>query len=278
MRCGATVPELPEVEMVARTLRRRLVGERVTQVEVSGKPLRRPIDAPALRRALVGAEVRAVERFGKYLLIQATSGFTVVGHLGMSGRLLFAEGPLQPHTHARFALASGGELRFVDPRRFGVLAVYAAGRARTSPELAALGVDPLDAAFTPAYLAAQLAATRREVKAFLLDQSRIAGLGNIYAAEALFRAGIAPRRRACRLRPQGVAALHAAVREVLAAGIRNRGTSFSDYVDADGREGENQHALWVYGREGQPCRTCGTRIRRLVQGARSTFHCPRCQR
>jgi formamidopyrimidine-DNA glycosylase len=127
-------------------------------------------------------------------------------------------------------------------------------------------------------LAEQVAATRRDVKTFLLDQSRIAGLGNIYAAEALFRAGIAPRRRAYRLRPQQVAALHAAVREVLAVGIRNRGTSFSDYVDADGQEGENQHALVVYGREGQPCRACTTPIRRLVQGARSTFYCPQCQR
>jgi formamidopyrimidine-DNA glycosylase len=123
-----------------------------------------------------------------------------------------------------------------------------------------------------------LGAARRDLKGFLLDQSRIAGLGNIYAAEALYRAGLGPRRRTNRIGPDRVRQLHAAIRAVLEDGIANRGTSFSDYVDADGEAGENQHALAVYGREGEPCRRCGRTIRRLVQGARSTFYCPGCQR
>jgi formamidopyrimidine-DNA glycosylase len=274
------MPELPEVEWVARTLRPRLVGRRVLEVESSGLPLRRPIDLGRLRRALRGATVDAVERLGKYLLIQTSSAHTLVAHLGMSGRFVFAPpaAARAPHTHAVFRLDGELELRYVDHRRFGVLAVYAAARARRSPELAGLGLDPLDAAFTVEHLRAQLAATRREIKTFLLDQTRLAGLGNIYAAEALFRAGIAPRRRADRLPGAAAERLHAAIRAVLRDGITHRGTSFSDYVDAEGVPGDNQARLDVYGRDGQPCRRCGRPIRRLVQGARSTFYCPTCQK
>ena len=146
-----------------------------------------------------------------------------------------------------------------------------------SAELAILGMDPLDAAFTVEYLESQLSATRRDVKTFLLDQTRIAGVGNIYACEALFLAGISPRRKTHRLK-KNAPELHGAIQEVLRAGIANRGTSFSDYVDAEGVSGENQNALHVYGREGQACPKCGSVIRRLVQGARSTFYCPECQR
>jgi formamidopyrimidine-DNA glycosylase len=140
-----------------------------------------------------------------------------------------------------------------------------------------LGVDPLEDAFTVDYLAAALAASKRDVKAFLMDQSRVAGLGNIYVCEALFRAGIAPKRRSDRL-VKKAAALHAAIVASLAEGIENRGTSFSDYVDADGQSGGNQHALWVYGREKAACRRCGAAVRRVVQAGRSTFYCPRCQK
>jgi formamidopyrimidine-DNA glycosylase len=266
--------------MVARTLRPRLVGRRIAGVEVSGKRLRRPIDLRALKRACVRETVERVDRLGKYLLLGCSSARTIVAHLGMSGRFTFAREaqPVEPHTHVRFFLADDEELRFVDPRRFGVISVYPSSSARSSPELAELGVDPLEEAFTAEYLAQALGSTRRDVKAFLLDQQRIWGLGPIYAAEALFAARITPRRRAHRVKRAEATALHAAVRAVLAAGIRNRGTSFSDYVDAEGRSGENQNALSVYGREGQACRVCGGVIRRLVQGARSTFYCPRCQR
>jgi formamidopyrimidine-DNA glycosylase len=277
------MPELPEVEMVVRTLRPRLVGERIRTVETSGLSLRKPIDRKALERACVGARVAAVRRVGKYWLIdldnRRTGDQVLLGHLGMTGRLVFSDAkvPRPPHTHAIFGLGRGLELRYVDPRRFGVLRAYAAADADQSPELAVLGVDPLEPGFTVAYLAEALARSKRDIKAFLMDQSRVAGLGNIYVCEALFRAGIAPTRRSDRL-VRRAAPLHAAIVAVLADGIDNRGTSFSDYVDAEGQAGGNQHALSVYGRESAACRSCGAALRRVVQAGRSTFFCPRCQK
>jgi formamidopyrimidine-DNA glycosylase len=272
------MPELPEVEMVVRTLRPRLVGERIRAVETSGLALRRPLDRKTLERACVGARVDAVRRVGKYWLIDLSNEHLLLGHLGMTGRLVFADAKeaRAPHTHAVFHLRRGLELRYVDPRRFGVLRAYAQVDAAASPELAVLGVDPLDAAFTVDYLRDAVAASKRDVKAFLMDQSRVAGLGNIYVCEALFRAGIAPTRRSDRL-VRRAAALHDAIVTSLADGIANRGTSFSDYVDADGQAGGNQLVLFVYGREGEPCRRCAAAVRRRVQAGRSTFFCPRCQ-
>ncbi len=265
--------------MVVRTLRPRLVGERIRAVETSGLPLRRPIDRKMLERACVGARVEGVRRLGKYWLIDLSSHHVLLGHLGMTGRLVFADegSPRPPHTHAVFHLRRGLELRYVDPRRFGVLRAYSADEAAASDELAVLGVDPLDPAFTVEYLRSALAASKRDIKAFLMDQSRVAGLGNIYVCEALFRAGISPKKRTDRVAPKA-AALHDAIVAVLADGIKNRGTSFSDYVDADGQSGGNQHALSVYGREKAPCKRCGAALRRIVQAGRSTFFCPRCQR
>jgi formamidopyrimidine-DNA glycosylase len=274
------MPELPEVEIVARTLRPRLVGRSVTAVETSGKKLRRPIDRAQLRRACLGARVEEVSRIGKYLTIGLSTGWTLLAHLGMTGRFLVvgAQAPRAPHTHAVFALDDGRELRFVDHRRFGVLRAYRADGLAASAELSILGPDPLEPDFTVEYLACELSSARRDLKSFLLDQTRIAGLGNIYVCEALHLAELPPRRRTHRVTPKAAARLHAAIQATLRAGIENRGTSFSDYVDADGLAGENQNTLHVYGREGEPCRRCGTLIRRLVQGARSTFYCPRCQR
>jgi formamidopyrimidine-DNA glycosylase len=273
------MPELPEVEMVARTLRPRLVGRRIVAVETSGKPLRRPVEKARLRKLAVGASVETVTRVGKYLLIELSSETTLVSHLGMTGRYSFArpETERAPHTHVVFALDDGQELRYIDHRRFGILRIYEKARVQSSAELSILGVDPLDDAFTIDYLAEQLRATRRDVKTFLLDQTRIAGVGNIYACEALFLAKIGPKKRTDRL-VKRAAALHRAIQDVLKAGIANRGTSFSDYVDAEGEAGNNQNALHVYGREGQRCGACSGVIRRLVQGARSTFYCPECQR
>jgi formamidopyrimidine-DNA glycosylase len=271
------MPELPEVEMVARTLRPRLVGRRIEAVETSGKKLRQRVDRARLKRLAVGASVETVSRIGKYLLIDLSSGATLVSHLGMTGWFVFKkpEEPRAAHTHVVFTLDSGLELRYADHRRFGILRIYPTAQVRRSPELSILGVDPLDPAFTVEYLAEQLKKTKRDVKTFLLDQTRIAGVGNIYACEALFLAGISPRRKTGRV---DAARLHEAIQKVLRAGIENRGTSFSDYVDAEGEAGENQNALHVYGREGERCRVCSSVIRRLVQGARSTFYCPHCQR
>jgi formamidopyrimidine-DNA glycosylase len=285
---SAAMPELPEVETVARSLRPRLVGREVRAVETSGLALRRPIDKKALRKALVGARVDSVERRGKYILVAATSRTAgaqlVVAHLGMTGRFLFcdADAPLAPHTHARFLLDENGprELRYVDPRRFGQIAVYPAATAARSDELSVLGVDPLEPAFTVEWLRAELDTSRRDLKSFLLDQGRIAGLGNIYVCEALHRARLHPERRADEVTADAARRLHAAIREVLETSIKNRGTTFSDYVDADGEFGSNQSALGVYGREGERCRAlkCRGTIVRIVQAGRSTFFCPVHQR
>src|SRR5689334_15804817 len=184
--------------MVVRTLRPRLVGERIRALETSGLALRRPIDRKTLERACVGARVEAVRRLGKYWLVDLSSGHVLLGHLGMTGRLVFADedSPRPPHTHAVFHLRRGLELRYVDPRRFGVLRSYPTADAPTSPELSVLGVDPLEPAFTVEYLRDALAKSKRDLKAFLMDQSRVAGLGNIYVCEALFRAKLSPKRRA----------------------------------------------------------------------------------
>jgi formamidopyrimidine-DNA glycosylase len=274
------MPELPEVEMVVRTLRPRLVGQRISAIETSGLRLRAPVDRARLTAACVGARVEAVRRIGKYWLIDLSNDHVLLGHLGMTGRLLFAPAkePRPPHTHVVFSLARGLELRYVDPRRFGVLRAYTAAEAPTSPELAVLGVDPLAPAFTEGYFVGALAASRRDLKAFLMDQSRVAGLGNIYVCEALWRSELLPTRRAETVRKSRALALHQAILGVLADGIANRGTSFSDYVDADGAQGGNQHTLAVYGREGEACSRDGGKVLRLVQGGRSTFYCRRCQK
>ena len=291
------MPELPEVETVARSLRPLLVGRTLGAVWTSGLPLRRPVDRAGLARATRGAIVVSVERRGKYLLLHlsrgpvpgaaaraprtSTRGDVLLCHLGMTGQLLVEHtSTARPaHTHVAIALDGGGdELRYVDPRRFGCVAALADREIARAPELAVLGVDPLTADFTDELLGRVLAGSRRAVKDLLLDQRHVAGIGNIYAAEVLFVAGISPRRRADRVGPRQALALAAAIRSVLAAAVERRGTTISDYVDADGRSGDNQHHLGVYGREGAPCHRCGTRVRRLVQGARSTFYCPRCQR
>jgi formamidopyrimidine-DNA glycosylase len=274
------MPELPEVEMVVRTLRPRLVGERIHAVETSGLPLRKPIDRKTLERVCVGAKVEAVRRIGKYWLIDLSNRHVLLGHLGMSGRLLFAPAaePRAPHTHAVFTLGKKLELRYVDPRRFGVLRSYVQAEAANSPELSVLGVDPLEPEFTIDYLTQALKPSKRDLKAFLMDQSTVAGLGNIYVCEALHRAELSPTRRAHTVNAARAAELHASIVAVLAASIANRGTSFSDYVDAEGASGGNQHALAVYGREDEACPRCKAPVRRLVQAGRSTFFCKRCQK
>jgi formamidopyrimidine-DNA glycosylase len=274
------VPELPEVETVARTLRARVIGRTVESVEVSGLALRAPLDGRKLKRACEGARVTGVRRVGKYLLIDFSNDHVLLAHLGMSGwfSVVAARAPREPHTHAVFALDGGRELRYVDARRFGAIVPHRAAEVASSAELAALGPDPLSDAFTVAYLVAELASSRAPIKAFLLDQKRIAGLGNIYVSEALWVAGVSPRRRADRVGAIRGARLHRAIRDVLTASVARRCTTFRDYRDADGQSGDNAPHLFAYGRDGQPCRRCKTPIKRLVQGARSTFYCGACQR
>jgi formamidopyrimidine-DNA glycosylase len=277
------MPELPEVETIARDLDAAIVGATVTAVWGSGLPLhlKRAVDLNGIRRLSVGRRIASVGRKGKYLLVAFADGDDVavagvVAHLGMSGRLRVEPraAARAPHTHVVFTLDDQRELRFVDPRRFGWMAPSDPLHAR--PELTALGPDPLTE-LDEAELVRRLTGARAPIKAFLLDQTRVAGLGNIYVSEALHRARIHPTTPAGRVVAHA-GPLLAGIRASLELGIRNRGTTLRDYVDASGMRGDNAASLRVYGREGEPCPVCAAAIKRRVDAGRSTFFCPACQR
>lgn len=272
------MPELPEVETIRRSLLPRLEGRRLVAVATSGLPLRQPIHETAWR-VCVGARLDDLTRRGKYL-IGHFGRHAAVFHLGMSGRLLVqpASSPALAHTHLTLGFSGGQELRLVDPRRFGVAVVIPTEELSLYPPLARLGVDPLDGDIETAL--ASLVGSRAPIRNALLDQSVLAGLGNIYANEALARAGIRPTFPAGRLSPARRARLARAIRDTLADALAAGGTTLADggFVDANGDGGYFAVALWVYGREGQPCRECGATICRAVVGGRSVFYCPRCQR
>ena len=242
-----------------------------------------------LKQTLVGARFKEVNRRAKYLLLETDRGILMI-HLGMSGRMLISGDPLgrfvhdhpapEKHDHVVFHMDNGARITFNDPRRFGAMDLMATPAADTHPLLAKLGPEPLGNGFHEAHLAAALAGRRMPVKAALLDQRIVAGLGNIYVCEALFRARISPRRLAGNLGPRRIARLVPAIREVLRDAMEAGGSSLRDYRQADGELGYFQHAFDVYGREGTPCRTPGCEgwIARIVQAARSSFYCPRCQR
>jgi formamidopyrimidine-DNA glycosylase len=274
------MPELPEVETIVRGLAPRVRGRRIESVWWSGQPLhlRRPVDVRGLRAVAMGRTIAEVRRVGKFILIaiDRPEDSGVLIHLGMTGRLrVEAVGAARArHTHVTFGFAGGDELRFADARRFGWVEP---GRPfAASAALARVGPDPLTALDAPG-LAAALAGVRAPIKAFLMDQKRVAGLGNIYVAEALHRAGIHPATPAGRVRRRAPALL-AGIRAALDGGIARRGTTLRDYVDVDGRSGDNAAALLVYGRAGEACGRCGTLIKRRVDAGRATFFCPSCQR
>ena len=272
------MPELPEVETVVRTLRPQIVGQSIRSLWTSGLSLRmaRKLDKGRLQDTCIGATICAVRRRGKYILIDFESGGGVLVHLGMTGRLTVADErePRIKHTHVVWTLPRQRELRFVDPRRFGW--VQAASALDGLPEIASLGPDPL-AELDARMLRDLLADSRAPIKTLLLDQHRLAGLGNIYVCEALFRARVHPRTEARRVRGKADALVRA-IRETLEIGIANCGTSFRDFVDATGAPGKNVKALLVYGREGEVCAACGLQVRRIIDAGRSTFYCSRCQK
>jgi len=271
------VPELPEVETTRRGIRRALRGRCITGVILREPRLRWPVDRrlPAL---LPGQRVREVRRRAKYLLIELDRG-TLLVHLGMSGslRVLAADTPLLAHDHYDLVLDSGRCLRFNDPRRFGSLH-WVTGDPQQHRLLSGLGPEPLEGGFDADHLARRARGRRIAVKQFLMDQHVVVGVGNIYASEALFRAGISPRRAAGRVGRARFERLVAAVREVLGEAILEGGTTLRDYVGADGTPGYFRQKLYVYERAGEPCRRCGTPVRHLVQGQRSTYYCPACQK
>jgi formamidopyrimidine-DNA glycosylase len=272
------MPELPEVETVRRTLA-PAVGGQISSTWTSGMGLHMARRPPAARlRKLVGGRITAIRRHGKYLLVDTDHGAAILVHLGMTGRLRLhaASDPRAPHTHVVIGLGRR-ELRFIDPRRFGQVDVVARGKEREHPGLAVLGPDALDEAIDVAAMLARARDKRTTLKAFVLDQGVIAGVGNIYASEALWRARLRPTMRTHKLTAATAARLAAAIREVLERALDNGGTTLSDFVDADGTAGENADYLWVYDRAGQPCERCRTAIKRSVLQGRATYYCPTCQ-
>ena len=269
------MPELPEVEVTRRGLAPQLAGRTISGVEVREPRLRWPV--PQEVRRLAGRTVRAVRRRGKYLLIDCGDGHLIL-HLGMSGSLRVIAPGTPPGKHDHFDLILGDRvLRLRDPRRFGAV-LWANGAAEAHPLLAHLGIEPLSRALGPAQLYALTRAHRTAIKLFLMDARRIVGVGNIYASESLFRAGINPRTPANRISVEKSRKLTAAIKYTLRAAIRAGGSSLRDYVGTDGQAGCFQSRTWVYGREGERCRRCRAPVRRIVQGQRSTFFCPRCQK
>jgi formamidopyrimidine-DNA glycosylase len=273
------VPELPEIEVLRRSLEPRLIGRRIRAVEVRARALREPLDRRRLR-GLEGRRIEALGRRSKYLTIAVEGGLSLVVHLGMSGRLTLAPArtPAEPHEHLSFRLDRGERLRLRDPRRFGLAFVRPTAALAGDPHFARLGREPLDPPLSGAALAEIARGRRAPVKAFLMDAGRVVGVGNIYATEALHRAGIHPARSVARLSAARWEALARAVVDVLEQAIREGGTTLNDFADGAGRPGEYQETLAAYDREAEPCLRCGGPIRRLVQSNRSTYYCPRCQR
>ncbi|HOT96675.1 MAG TPA: bifunctional DNA-formamidopyrimidine glycosylase/DNA-(apurinic or apyrimidinic site) lyase [bacterium] len=274
------MPELPEVETICRSLAPHITGKLLAGVEVSAPKLRRPLPSATVLRGLSNQRILALERRAKYLLWHLDGGGVLVIHLGMSGRLSYCNPPrpAEPHTHVIFHFTDGGELHFRDPRRFGSLDYAGPGEALEMAFLRDLGLEPLSPAFTPDFLRQRLASTQRTVKTLIMDQRVVVGVGNIYANEALFRAGLHPQRRGNSLSAQEGAALHAAVVQVLQEAVERGGTTLTDFRNAEGEPGFFQLDLAVYGRQQQPCPRCGREILRLVQGGRSSFFCETCQK
>jgi formamidopyrimidine-DNA glycosylase len=269
------MPELPEVEVTRRGLEPALAGRVISGVAVREPRLRWPVPKDVHR--LAGRTVRAVERRGKYLLVDCGDGHLIL-HLGMSGslRVLPSGTPAQKHDH--FDLQLGDRiLRLRDPRRFGAV-LWSTAAIDTHPLLVHLGIEPLSRELHSARLHQLTRPHRTGIKQFLMDGRRIVGVGNIYASESLFLAGIHPRTPARKLSLERCARLSAAIKQTLRAAIRAGGSSLRDFVGADGNAGYFQQRYWVYDRTGEPCRRCGSTIRKIQQGQRSTFYCPSCQK
>ena len=276
------MPELPEVETIRRQLHPQVVGRHIHSARVTRPRAVRAHGSPDDFIRLLGqAEITDIVRRGKALLFLLDNGRALLVRLGMSGRLKTADpsSPREPHTHVVIALSGGVELRYIDPRTFGQMAVVEGHDPDSMIELGHYGVEPLDEAFTPEVLCRALAGKAALIQAVLMDQTKIAGIGKIYADEACFLAGIHPERSACTLTGDEIARLHAAIRNVLAKAVEARGTSSQDaaYRDAAGNVGGFQFHLHVYQQNGRPCRACGTLIEyRPFQGRRMHF-CPCCQ-
>ncbi|MFN4154150.1 MAG: bifunctional DNA-formamidopyrimidine glycosylase/DNA-(apurinic or apyrimidinic site) lyase [Paracoccaceae bacterium] len=283
------MPELPEVETVRRGLLPVMEGQVIAQATVNREGLRWPFP-PDMAARLTGARVNTLRRRSKYILADLSTDETLLIHLGMSGRMLISGQRLgafhhdhpapQKHDHVVLDMGSGARITFNDARRFGAMDLISTATADNHPLLKTLGPEPLGNAFDDSYLVARLKSRNTPIKSALLDQHIVAGLGNIYVCETLYRARIAPQTKACDLSAPQVASLVPLIRAVLAEAIEAGGSSLRDFRQADGELGYFQHSFQVYDREGQPCITpgCGATIGRIVQSGRSSFYCPTCQR
>jgi formamidopyrimidine-DNA glycosylase len=274
------VPELPEVESLVRGVREELVGKRFADVSFSRPDIREVIPAARIKEILVGEAVTEVTRRGKYMLIHTGKGALGV-HLGMSGRFVGSpkNEPLASHTHARFEVKEGLEYRFIDPRRFGRLFSVERNEISTHPFLAKLGVEPLETGVNLRGVLLEASRKRRQaIKVFLMDSEIVVGVGNIYASEVLWRAKVNPHIPANEIPVKKFTEISRQIIDVLSDAINAGGTTFRDYRDKDGNPGYFQVNLGVYGRAAKPCSRCGSMIVKTTQAARSTYHCPVCQK
>ena len=271
------MPELPEVEVTRRGLARHLTGQTIAKVVIRNARLRWPIPKN-LPKLLHGKTIRALKRRGKYLLVEFDHG-TLILHLGMSGSLciLPARTPTEKHDHLDLVLGDGMLMRLRDPRRFGAV-LWHSGDVNAHPLLAALGPEPLGEDFDTRYLYQATRGRSVAIKQCIMDSRVVAGIGNIYANEALFRAGIRPQLAAGKVSRERCARLVEAIRATLTEAIEKGGSTLRNFVDSDGKPGYFQQHYRVYGQGGEPCRACGTPIKQLRQGQRSSFYCPKCQR
>ena len=272
------MPELPEVEMVRTGLEMALQGAVIRKVTLRRGDLRTPFPK-GFADALTGRKITSIARRAKYLLFYLNDGDVLVAHLGMTGRFLVEQKmpKLTAHDHVVFELQDGRVVIFNDARRFGLMTLVKKNALKADKLFAGLGPEPLDKEFSVAYLKTALAKRKGPIKTALMDQKLVVGVGNIYASEALFLAGIDPRKPAYKTAPKAKEMV-AAIRKVLNDAIASGGSSLRDFLHVSGEAGYFQHHFTVYGRKGQPCMTCKTPVRAIRQGGRSTFFCPRCQR
>lgn len=274
------MPELPEVETIRRGLERYLPGLRIARIVVREPRLRWPVDVRRVQEQATGQVITGLSRKAKYLLLHLENEHTLILHLGMSGRLLFLQEPtsLQKHDHVRILFETGAELRFRDPRRFGMFDLARTDNLAVHPRLRELGAEPLEDGLRAEDLYGAIRRSRRAIKHVIMDARIVAGVGNIYANEALFHARIHPEKLASTITIEEWRGLFQAIQNVLQSAIRQGGTTLNDFVNSDGEMGYFQMSLAVYGREGKACPVCGARICKIAQSGRSSFFCPDCQK
>lgn len=272
------MPELPEVETIRRSLAKEITGDTITGTRVHNGRLRIPVDSTTLATDLPGKTITALTRRGKVLCIQLTGSWTWIVHFGMTGKLLVtpSRAPIELHTHVQISLRGNRELRYVDIRRFGQMALVRRSEVSRFPLLASLGIEPFSKKFNVASLTALCSGRKRKIRDLITDQQCLAGLGNIYAHEILHDAGIRPDRESGSLSVSEVSCLVRSTTRILSRAIRHRGTSVRDYLDGNGQPGRYQKHLKVYQRHGLPCFKCKATVRH-IPGARSSFYCPICQ-